>query len=162
MRPIFLQNWLPRWNQILTQLRFIHKWVITGIQWMVRSWWVVVHRDRPSIHPSVVRKEKSPDKIKKTLMWGQTLEKWVLQNDLNKGCDKRALTHTLGMVGRFVLTNFFCQILTKFVSQFFFKNSIIDKLCKILVSSIVLNTHIGYKISILNQEKRIDTLLPPT
>jgi hypothetical protein len=21
----FLQNWLPRWNQILTQLKFIHK-----------------------------------------------------------------------------------------------------------------------------------------
>jgi len=35
----FLQNWLPRWNQILTQLRFIHNWVITDIQWMVR-WWV--------------------------------------------------------------------------------------------------------------------------
>ncbi len=38
----FLQNWLPRWNQILTQLRFIHNWVITGIQWMV-CWWVLVH-----------------------------------------------------------------------------------------------------------------------
>jgi hypothetical protein len=23
----FLQNWLPRWNQILTQLMFIHNWV---------------------------------------------------------------------------------------------------------------------------------------
>jgi hypothetical protein len=37
-----LQKWLPRWNQswsILTQLRFIHNWVIMGIQWMVR-WWV--------------------------------------------------------------------------------------------------------------------------
>jgi len=31
----FLQNWLPSWNQILTQLKFIHNWVITGIQWMV-------------------------------------------------------------------------------------------------------------------------------
>jgi hypothetical protein len=31
----FLQNWLPRWNQILTQLRFIHNWVIRGIQWMM-------------------------------------------------------------------------------------------------------------------------------
>ncbi len=30
----FLQNWLLSWNQILTQLRFIHNWVITGIQWM--------------------------------------------------------------------------------------------------------------------------------
>jgi len=45
-----LQNWLPRWNQILTQLRFIHNcwvimgihWVIMGIQWMVR-WSVLVH-----------------------------------------------------------------------------------------------------------------------
>jgi hypothetical protein len=37
----FQQNWLPRWNQILTQLRFIHNWVIMGIQWMVR-WWVLV------------------------------------------------------------------------------------------------------------------------
>jgi hypothetical protein len=33
----FLQNWLPRWNHILTQLRFIHNWVISGIQWMVRA-----------------------------------------------------------------------------------------------------------------------------
>jgi hypothetical protein len=41
----FLQNWLPRWNQILTQLRFIHIWVITGIQWMVH-WWVLVHCGR--------------------------------------------------------------------------------------------------------------------
>ncbi len=23
----FVQNWFPRWNQILTQLRFIHNWV---------------------------------------------------------------------------------------------------------------------------------------
>ncbi len=37
-----LQNWLPRWNRILTQLRFIYNWVIMGIQWMVR-WWVLVH-----------------------------------------------------------------------------------------------------------------------
>jgi hypothetical protein len=28
----FLQNWLVRWNQILTQLRFIHNWVIPNIQ----------------------------------------------------------------------------------------------------------------------------------
>jgi hypothetical protein len=34
----FLQNWLPRWNQILTQLRFIHNWVLPGIiQWMVHG-----------------------------------------------------------------------------------------------------------------------------
>jgi hypothetical protein len=31
----FLQNWLPRWNQILTQLRFIDNWVIMDIQCMV-------------------------------------------------------------------------------------------------------------------------------
>ncbi len=38
----FLQIWLPRWNPILTQLRFICDWVIMDIQWMVR-WWVLVH-----------------------------------------------------------------------------------------------------------------------
>jgi hypothetical protein len=38
----FLQNWLPRWNQILTWLRFIDNWLMTGIQWMV-CWWVLVH-----------------------------------------------------------------------------------------------------------------------
>jgi len=38
----FLQNWLPRWNQILTQLRFIHNWVKRRIQWMVQ-WWVMVY-----------------------------------------------------------------------------------------------------------------------
>ncbi len=38
----FLLYWLPRWNQILTQLRFIHNWVTRSIQWMVR-WWVRVH-----------------------------------------------------------------------------------------------------------------------
>jgi len=36
-----LQNWLPRWNQTLIQLRFIHNWIIMGIQWMVH-WWVLV------------------------------------------------------------------------------------------------------------------------
>jgi hypothetical protein len=40
----FLQNWLPRWNQILTLLRFIHNWVRWGIRWMV-NWSVLVHRD---------------------------------------------------------------------------------------------------------------------
>ncbi len=39
----FLQNWLPRWNQTLTQLKFIHNWVITSIQWMVQ-WWALVYR----------------------------------------------------------------------------------------------------------------------
>jgi hypothetical protein len=38
----FLHNWLPRWNKISTQLRFIHNWVIMGIQWMV-GWWVLGH-----------------------------------------------------------------------------------------------------------------------
>ncbi len=38
----FLPNWLPRWNHTLTHLRFIHNWIITGIQWMV-CWWVLVH-----------------------------------------------------------------------------------------------------------------------
>jgi hypothetical protein len=38
----FLQNWLLKQNQILTQLRFIHNWVLTGIQWMIH-WWVLVH-----------------------------------------------------------------------------------------------------------------------
>jgi hypothetical protein len=38
-----LQNWLSRWNQILTQLRFIYNWVIMGIQWMV-YWWFNVAR----------------------------------------------------------------------------------------------------------------------
>jgi hypothetical protein len=32
-----LQNWLPRWNQILTQLRFIQDWVIMDIQSMMRG-----------------------------------------------------------------------------------------------------------------------------
>jgi hypothetical protein len=31
----FLHNWLQRWNKIFTQLRFIHNWVIMGIQCMV-------------------------------------------------------------------------------------------------------------------------------
>jgi hypothetical protein len=39
----FLQNWFPRWNPIVTQLRFIHKWVITGIQWMVHFVGALVH-----------------------------------------------------------------------------------------------------------------------
>jgi hypothetical protein len=37
-----LQNWLQRWNGILTQLKFIYNWVVMGIQWMV-CWWVLVH-----------------------------------------------------------------------------------------------------------------------
>ncbi len=40
-----LQRWLRRCNQILTQLRLIHNWVIMSIQWMVR-WWVLVHCDQ--------------------------------------------------------------------------------------------------------------------
>ncbi len=38
----FLQNWSPRWNQILIQLWFIHNWIIMGIPWVVQ-WWVLVH-----------------------------------------------------------------------------------------------------------------------
>jgi hypothetical protein len=38
----FLHNWLSRLNQILTQLGFIHNWVIMGVQWMV-PWRVLVH-----------------------------------------------------------------------------------------------------------------------
>jgi hypothetical protein len=38
----FFENWLPTWNQRLTQLRFIHNWVMVGIQWMVQ-WSVLVH-----------------------------------------------------------------------------------------------------------------------
>jgi hypothetical protein len=34
-------NWLWTWIKILTQLRFIHNWVIMGIQWMVRQWVLV-------------------------------------------------------------------------------------------------------------------------
>jgi hypothetical protein len=34
----FLQKGLPRWNQILTQVRFIHNWVKTGIQRMAGAW----------------------------------------------------------------------------------------------------------------------------
>jgi hypothetical protein len=33
----FLHNWLPRWNQMLTQLMFIHNLVIIGIQWMLHA-----------------------------------------------------------------------------------------------------------------------------
>ncbi len=35
-------NGLPRWDQVLTQLRIIHNWVTTAIQWMVH-WWVLVY-----------------------------------------------------------------------------------------------------------------------
>ncbi len=49
----FLPNWLPRWNHIQTQLKFIHNRIITGIlQWMVWSW-VLVHCGqhlRPNTH----------------------------------------------------------------------------------------------------------------
>jgi hypothetical protein len=38
---LFLKNWLPRWKQILSPLRFIHNWVIMGIQWMIVRWWVL-------------------------------------------------------------------------------------------------------------------------
>jgi hypothetical protein len=41
MRPSSYRIWLPRWNQMLTESRFIHNWVTTAIQWMVH-WWVLV------------------------------------------------------------------------------------------------------------------------
>jgi len=34
-QPTSCRMWLPRWNQILIQLNFIHNWFIIGIQWMV-------------------------------------------------------------------------------------------------------------------------------
>jgi hypothetical protein len=36
-----LFNYLPTYN-LLTQLRLVHKWIITGTEWMV-CWWVLVH-----------------------------------------------------------------------------------------------------------------------
>jgi hypothetical protein len=41
MLDLLLIEWLPN---IVTQLRFIHNWVTTGIQWMVH-WWVLLHCD---------------------------------------------------------------------------------------------------------------------
>jgi hypothetical protein len=47
----FLQNWLPRGVQILTQMSFTHNWVIMGIQWMVRCWLLVPcgHLQQPAL-----------------------------------------------------------------------------------------------------------------
>jgi hypothetical protein len=48
----FLQTWLLRWNQILTQVRFIHNWVIMDIQWMVH-WCVptyIITTEIPYLH----------------------------------------------------------------------------------------------------------------
>ncbi len=42
-RTHILQNGLLRWNQILTKLKFIHNWVINGIQWMVHGVGLLVH-----------------------------------------------------------------------------------------------------------------------
>ncbi len=42
-RTYLLQNWLPKWNQILlSQLRFIPNWVVPGIRWML-LWWMLGH-----------------------------------------------------------------------------------------------------------------------
>jgi hypothetical protein len=38
MKPISYKIGLPRWNQILTQLRLIHNWVIMHIQWTSSGW----------------------------------------------------------------------------------------------------------------------------
>jgi hypothetical protein len=42
MRPISYIIGYQGETNILTQLRFIHNWVLTGIQWMV-CWWVLIH-----------------------------------------------------------------------------------------------------------------------
>jgi hypothetical protein len=42
----FLQNWLPRGNQILTQLRFIHNWSTNGHPMdgaLVGCWFTMAH-----------------------------------------------------------------------------------------------------------------------
>jgi hypothetical protein len=41
---MFIVALFPIDHQILTQVRFIHRGVIiTGIQWMMVPWWVLVH-----------------------------------------------------------------------------------------------------------------------
>jgi hypothetical protein len=45
MRPIFLQNWLPRWKPNINSVEEVHpqlSYTVPGIQCMVR-WWVLVH-----------------------------------------------------------------------------------------------------------------------
>jgi len=41
----FLQNGLPRWNQILMQLRLVSSRVIMGIQWMVGCWFTMSKKE---------------------------------------------------------------------------------------------------------------------
>jgi len=53
MRPISYRVWLPRWNQILTQWRFIHKWVVMDIQWMVLITKVKPNINLVEVHPQV-------------------------------------------------------------------------------------------------------------
>jgi hypothetical protein len=42
MRPTYYRTGYQGETKLLTQLRFIHNWVIVGIQWIGR-WWVLVH-----------------------------------------------------------------------------------------------------------------------
>ncbi len=54
-----LQMLLPRWNQILTQLRFVHNnWVITGMQGMVH-WWVLVYFGQAHVGIEVLHNQLS-------------------------------------------------------------------------------------------------------
>ncbi len=45
MSHILLTQWVTK--AILTQLRFVHNWVIMGIQWLVH-WWMVVPSEIPT------------------------------------------------------------------------------------------------------------------
>jgi hypothetical protein len=57
----FVQNWLPTWNQILTQLWINHNWVIMGTEWMV--YWFTMAKERQKytekrtnlVHPDINR-----------------------------------------------------------------------------------------------------------
>ncbi len=68
----FLQNGLPRSNQILTQLRFIHNWVRWDIQWMV-NWSVLVHCDSCGYLSKMSLKKK-----KQTLENSSSSPHWIL------------------------------------------------------------------------------------
>ncbi len=73
----FLQNWLPRWNWILTQLRFIHEWVLMGVQWMVR-WWGLVHCG-PKSEPGCISGSSSVTHnfvSKKSFLFTDVATKW--------------------------------------------------------------------------------------
>jgi hypothetical protein len=82
----------PRWNQILTQLTFIHNWVMTAIQWMVH-WWVPVHSGpqaesciRPSSSLAVFRRTsffftKLPTSQKSWVSRASSLLRWSVSLD---------------------------------------------------------------------------------